>query len=273
MKKQKSKFLAAAGLVLALAPAAQAATIFAADFQGTGVVAQDPITKAVIDFGTQNGDWTIGSAPGQSRLDADGTNFGALFDNDGLDITAEFSAAGTLASGVTISYKTMVRRTGDPAKTSMIKGLASDDTVLFVLGLQGFNGTGNGEEQLAYFSADFTGDTDGTNNPTINYVGTAGDFGNDNSAYSADKMEDITLELSATSFDILIGGVLASGGDDVSYLSAATDIDRLVFQSDADGGAWYDNFDVQAVPEPSTFFLAALGMLLGFSGFRRRRTA
>ena len=237
--------------VSAEATRVEATTLFAADFQGTAVDQGNQVgtsvTETNLENGTQTGGWTLAD-DGVSRMVSDGADRGALFEKTGMNITADFDAAGALATGVTISYDTAVRRTAkdpDPPRTPMIKGLASDDTVLFVLGLQGDGDVGDsGYLRLVYFDADFTGDVDGANNPGINYVGTAGAIAKQDSSYDAGDMSQIKLELSATSFDILIDGTLALNGDDVPYLNAATDINRLNFQADYDGGAWYDNFNV-----------------------------
>jgi hypothetical protein len=229
-------------------------TIFAADFQGAVDQGAGNVTLTNLNNGTQTGSWSgttdtslVGTDP------TPGTNRGALIEQDGVDLTATFSAAGVLADGVTVSYDATGRRLIGLAngRNAVMRGIAGDGTVLFALGIQG---SSSGTSLLSY-ATDFTPDTDGTNNPTTTTIGATGLFTQGNDTYNDAIMETIRLELTTNSFDVYINNVLATNGDDIPYFiggTAAGDIDRLNFQSDHAGGAWYDNFDVQQIPEPVT---------------------
>ncbi|MDF7809096.1 hypothetical protein P4E94_16745 [Pontiellaceae bacterium B12219] len=241
-------------------------------------VSNAAFTLVNINSVTQTGTWT-GSSVGESTLvtdDATG-NRGALFGRDGLDLTANFSSAGSLASGVTITYDLGLRRTATPARTMMMKGVDTGGNVLFVLGLQGDDGSSSdGHERLVVFSEDFTGSPTGGGGGTITYLGTIGTFAKGTNVYDEDIMHTVSLVLSASSFDVLVDGALVENGNDIPYLSGAgTDIQALNFQTDIAGGAWYDNFEVTTVA-PKEVLPASLGMVevvggtnavVGASGF------
>ncbi|MDF7800145.1 hypothetical protein P4C99_11770 [Pontiellaceae bacterium B1224] len=248
---------------------------------GTGgwlQVSNAAITLENLNSVTQTGNWT-GSSVGESTLvvdDATG-NRGALFGRDGLDLTANFTSAGSLASGVTITYDLGLRRTDSTARTMMMKGIDSGGNVLFVLGLQGDDGSSSdGHERLVVFSEDFTGSPTGGGGGTITYLGTIGTFVKGTNAYDEDIMHTVKLVLSASNFDVLVDGSLVANGNDIPYFSGAgTDIQALNFQTDIAGGAWYDNFEVIALA-PKEVVPASLGMVgmvdgtnavVGASGF------
>lgn len=263
----------AALAALALATnSANAVTIFAADFQGTAVdQGAGNVTTTNLNNGTQTGSWS--GTTDTSLLGTDptpGTNRGAVIEQDGVDLTATFSAAGVLADGVTVSYDATGRRLigNTTGRTAVMRGIAGDGTVLFALGIQG---SSSGTSLLSY-ATDFTPNSSGTDNPTTTTIGATGLFTQGNGTYNDGIMETIRLELTTNSFDVYINNVLATNGDDIAYFSggaAAGDIDQLKFQSDYNGGAWYDNFDVQQIPEPSSSALLGLGGLALI--LRRRR--
>ncbi|MDF7809097.1 alkaline phosphatase D family protein [Pontiellaceae bacterium B12219] len=241
---KNSLYLPAAVVCIALFTLeAHAATLFSADFQGA---ADGSATLGNLNSGTQTGTWA-GSSIGTSTLDTADSNRGLLFGRDGLDVTANFSSAGSLASGVTITYDLGLRRTGNPTRTMMMKGIDSGGNVLFVLGLQGHDfSAGIGYERLVVFSEDFTGSPTGGGGGTITYLGAKGTFTKGTDAYNESIMHEVSLVLSESSFDVYVDGSLIENGNDIAYFSGAgTDIQALNFQADIAGGAWYDNFDVQ----------------------------
>jgi hypothetical protein len=272
MKKTSTIPTLAALAALALATnSTNATTIFAADFQDAVDQSAGSFTLANLNAGTETGIWS-GTEFDNSLLDTDGSNRGALFEQDGVNLTATFSDAGVLADGVTVSYDATLTRgiTNGTGRTAVMKGIASDGKVLFVLGLQADLPV-VGKRLIAY-SADFT-PASGTTHTIPPYISLGDEFTQGTSDYNDAIMETIRLELTTNSFDVYINGDLASAAGGIDYFSGATaagDIDQLNFQTDNKGGAWYDNFDVQQIPEPSTAGLAALGLL---ALARRRRRA
>ncbi|MDF7800146.1 alkaline phosphatase D family protein [Pontiellaceae bacterium B1224] len=241
---KNSLYLPAAVVCMALFTLeAHATALFSADFQGG---ADGSATVGNLNSGTQIGTWA-GSSIGTSTLDTAGSNRGVLFGRDGLDVTANFSSVGSLTAGVTITYDLGLRRTGDPTRTMMMKGIDSDGNVLFVLGLQGHDRSIDvGYGRLVVFSEDFTGSPTGGGGGTITYLGTKGTFSKGTDAYNESIMHEVSLVLSASSFDVYVDGSLVENGNDIAYFSGAgTDIQALNFQADIAGGAWYDNFEVQ----------------------------
>jgi hypothetical protein len=250
LKMKTISILAIAGLVLALAPAAQAGTIFEADFQGAVDQAASSVTLVNLNAGTQTGIWS--GIPDSSLLGSDGSNRGALIEQDGVNLTATFSPAGALATGVTVSYDATVRRgiSNGTGRTAVMKGIASDGKVLFVLGLQSELPV-VGRRLIAY-SEDFAPAPGVNTVPAYISLGVEDEFTQGTSVYNDAIMETIRLELTTTSFDVYINNVLAANGDDIPYFAAAGDINRLNFQSDNAGGAWYDNLSVVSPPAPAS---------------------
>jgi hypothetical protein len=222
-------------------------TIFEADFQS----AVDGAVTALadLDAGTQTGSWS-GTQFANSLLDSDGTNRGALFEQDGVNLTADFSDAGVLATGVTVSFDAgLTRSKNSPnSRASVIKGIASDGTVLFALGIDG-DAQLPDMGRLVYYATDFTPQTLQNNTPAKTTIGASDLFTKGTTTYDDTIMETIRLELTTTSFDVYINDVLATNGDDIAYFSggaAAGNIAKLNFQSDYNGGAWYDNLSAAA---------------------------
>ena len=266
--------LAALAALALTITSANADTIFAADFQGAVDQGAGNVTLANLDAGTQTGSW--GGTTDTSILDTDptpGTNRGLAIEQDGVNLTATFSAGGVLATGVTVSYDaTVIRVKNSPnSRNSVMKGIASDGTVLFALGIEGNNQTLSTGSLVSY-ATDFAPGTAANNNPATTQLGADDLFAKAGTVYDDALMQTIRLELTTTSFDVYINNVLASPVGGIDYFAggtAAGDIDRLNFQSDYNGGAWYDNFDVQQIPEPSAAALLGLGGLALL--LRRRR--
>jgi opacity protein-like surface antigen len=253
LKMKTISILAIAGLVLALAPAAQADTIFAADFQGAVDQGAGAVTLGNLNAGTQTGSWS--GTPDTSIVNTDptpGTNRGLAIEQDGVNLTATFDAAGVLATNVTVSYDATVIRVHNGGRTAVMKGIASDGKVLFALGIVGNNQTTHTGSLVSY-DTDITPDTTLSNNPAATTIGAITLFDQAGTVYNDGLMETIRLELTTTSFDVYINGALAAGGNDIPYFSGATaagNIDKLNFQSDGNGGAWYDNLSVVSPPAP-----------------------
>jgi hypothetical protein len=253
MSKHTMSFAAVAGLVLALAPAAQAATI---SFLGSDITTLD--------------EWrsTSGITPTKTAaFDPNGDN---VYGNDGHYVIMDDDDLGTSSVFVStvssISYITSVTNHGTPfnRNDSPTDYPGVDDPTLTV-------GT-----TVANVNAGVTFLGSPSADPIMDFV------------LATDSNFVLTVVLggntdnkpSALSVTRTVGG---STTDAAIVPAAASLVQYLFFEIDGLSG---DEFDIvitgssnvgiggvafeQAIPEPSSFALAALG-LLGLVGFRRRR--
>jgi hypothetical protein len=160
-------------------------------------------------------------------------------------------SAGVLADGVTVSYDATVIRVHNSGRTAVMKGIASNGTVLFALGIEGNDQTLS-TGRLVSYATDFTPNITSGISPAATPLGASALFVKGTTDYNDGLMETIRLELTTTSFDVYINGALASAVGGIDYFAAAGDINRLNFQSDNAGGAWYDNLYVVSPPAPAS---------------------
>ncbi|KPK43302.1 MAG: hypothetical protein AMK72_13505 [Planctomycetes bacterium SM23_25] len=214
-------------------------TIFHADFEDSPLVTGN-VTAADLNAGTPVGTWTVftdGNSDINATSDPGSGNTKNLFaDNGQYDFVGNFFEAGLLADGVTVNLDVLLRRQAGDANPHRVQGLDSNGLVLFDVKLEA-DGTAGQEDyrRVGYW------DSGGT----LVRVGNPGDLNRINSD-TADpaQFETLTLDLSATTMDIKLDGLILAGGDDVGYRNAGlTDIKQIrITGMQNDSGMHYDDF-------------------------------
>ena len=221
-------------LVLVLALAGRADTVFQCDFDGSQV--GDNTSLANMNAGTTIGSWT-GSIPGQAHVRASGDNNGLLLDRRSGEVAVEAVLDEPVGlEGTRVSFKMLFRRTGANKDINII-GL--DDTGAQIFHLFITSAT-SGSEMHGLTHVDAAG---------VETVieGSGGTLAWNNDVYAPDNMAQVTLDLLESSYDVR--GVsprtdwTATG---LAYASDATTLTRVLFLGDnLETGIWMDDIRVE----------------------------
>ena len=253
-----------------MAGTGQAVELVLSDLDGSSA---GNATAANLNAGTTGGTWTVNDRQ-ESVIVADGLNGGfALFADRGA-YDFDLSGFGDVSlSGTTISYDTYIARTTGTANEKenyfVVSDSGGDELLRLVLKTDGSAAPLQG--RLTHTNS--TGNGIDAGNEVILADDLASEGG---SSFDPAEMFNISLELSDTTYDLRIDGLLV--GVDLPYRNALADFNTisLVGSGVADGvaaGAFFDNISVDvAVPEPASVAIWSLiGLGLVSFGYVRRR--
>jgi len=239
-------------------------TLMDADFDDTTLDAGTsgtPVTQPLLQEGTDVGTWTVNSAGNAEFLRNTAAAGDTVFkpDQGSPDFTLTAQSPGALGL-TTVSFDFALRRfnAGTQDRDPFITGFDSGGNELFTITVAATGGAI--QRRLGFVSGGST-----------TYLGSVDDIERLTDDADADfsTLNTVTLELGASSFDIILDGTeLASG---IAYETlGVTTFESLQFTGDSPAGYYVDNIlATTVVPEPSSTLLLAGS--LGLLTVRRRR--
>lgn len=227
---------------------------------------QSPTSAANLNAGTSGATWVANTVE-ETQVRSGSGNRVFNPDNGAYDWDLTFASTTTL-DGLVFSYDAYQQRLGNGAnqKKNIITGYDSDGDEIFQVLLADDNTGGNSNSgRFAYVNAG------GTQINLQDGLSSQGDSG-----FFNDRLQSFRLEFNATGFEIFVEGASVIGnaeyrnavGTGVGEISNLAMISFTSEPTSSSAGAFYDNFMLETIPEPSAVMLVALGGLLLL---RRRR--
>ena len=259
--KNPALTIATAALFAGITSSAE--VVFEANFDGTTVAdlggtngygAQ--ITEANLNAGTATGTWTVNQAQplggrtarniqtdGGANVTEKALRFGidlaGTINANTAVLTANLTSSLSLSSPITVSFDYGIISFDSGTRTTYLTGLDGSGNRLFQIGFVNSGAV----KQMGYF------DSSGT----WTLIGSSGDLiGNNNTFWNASLMQNVTIEVGASTYDIKLAGVTPTGGSGIAFRdAAASGLSGLAFSANTKwtGGA-FDNMTVSQVSEP-----------------------
>jgi len=259
MKEQKYITIIAVA-AFATVGVCQAQTLFNADFEGS--TAGGGLTVSNLNAGTSTGSWgnLVDSGDTNDDIFENTTESNNLLALDvGFEAEAFAASSGNLTDGVDVELSFAFRRE-TAGRDHRWQILDADGDVGITLEARD-TGTTSVSNPIRFelFLVESSGET--------SLFGEVAEVDVFNPPLA--DLDDFRIELSATSFDVLVNGSVV--GSDFSYGANFDNVNSIFFEGlDSASGGIYDNISITQIPEPASAGLLVSG-LAGLLVLRRRR--